>query len=335
VRSLLAAAAALASHPVAAQHAGHAMPGMAMPAKPARTPSPRSAPPPTEQVEADPHAGHSGHGGPARAEAAPRDGAEEARPATPAGTDLPAGAAPAPAARTDHLADRYWDPAAMARARAGLRREHGGMTYHQLLLNVAEYRAGAGRDGYRWDGEAWAGGDEHRLVLRSEGRGDLGGRAEQAEVQALYGRALDPYWNLQAGVRRDLAGPARRTWASVGVEGLAPYWFDVEATLFFSDRGELTARGEAWYDQRVTQFLVLQPRLEVNLAVQEVGADAGRAGGAAASAGVSDVELGLRLRWEKSRRFAPYAGVSWERAYGRPRGGDGGLAFVTGVRAWL
>ena len=130
------------------------------------------------------------------------------------------------------------------------------------------------------------------------------------------------------------AGP-RRSYAAVGVEGLAPYWFEVEATLFLSDRGDLTGRIEGYYDQRITQRLMLQPRAELEVSAQSVAAQ--RIG-----TGPTELELGLRLRYEVAREFAPYVGVAWTRKLGRTArfartAGDdpsvGGL--VLGVRAWF
>lgn len=233
---------------------------------------------------------------------------------------------PPPAPPTDRAADRFYDPAAMAAANAQMRMEHGGMRFAQVLFNLAEVQVRDGRDGYRWDGEGWFGGDIHRLVVKSEGEGTFRDRIGAAEVQALYARAIDPYWNLQAGLRQDIGAGARRTYAVVGVEGLAPYWFDVEGALFLSDKGELHARAEAWVDQRLTQRAVLQPRVEVNLAAQDVPEQR-------IAAGVSSIELGLRLRYEFAREFAPYVGVNWERRYG-PAGG-GGAALALGIRTWF
>jgi copper resistance protein B len=256
--------------------------------------------------------------------------------AAPTGTDLKPGNKPAPAPAPDHLADRFWGAKAMADSRKDdLISEHGGMTYYQVLFNLAEYQARKGRDGYRWDGEAWIGGDINRLTLKSEGEGSFGKPLEQAEVQALYSHALDPYWNLQAGVRYDFKPNPSRTYATVGIEGLAPYWFQVEGALFLSDKGDVLARAEGYYDQRITNYFVLQPRVEANFSAQDIPETG-------TGSGLTDLEAGLRLRYEGRREFAPYIGVSWERQFGdtarftRARGDStGGFSFVAGVRTWF
>jgi len=279
---------------------------------------------------ADPHAGHD-----MSAMEAPA-AAEQTDPHAGHGMQAPTGAsAPAPAPADDRAADRYWGAAAMARAERAMRREHGGGSWHQLRFDLAEVQLRAGRDGYRWDGEAWIGGDIDRLVLKSEGSGSFGGAVDDAEVHALYGRALDPYWTLQAGIRQDLARGSRATYAAIGVEGMAPYWLQLDAALFLSTNGDLLSRIEGAYDQRITQDLVLQPRMELDLAAQDVPQTA-------IGAGLSQVELGLRLRYERARAFAPYLGISWDRRLGRTadfaraRGdGTGGTALVAGVRAWF
>ncbi|MES3152094.1 copper resistance protein B [Sphingomonas faeni] len=253
----------------------------------------------------------------------------------PAGTDQDAGDARPPAPPTTLAAARFYDPATMAMANRMMRDEHGGMRFSQILFNLAEVQVRNRRDGYRWDGTGWFGGDIDRLVVKSEGEGTFGDRVENAEVQALYSRTLDPYWNLQAGIRQDFTTDAKRTYAVVGVEGLAPYWFDVEGALFLSNKGNILARVEAWYDQRITQRAILQPRIELNLAAQDMP-------GSRIGAGLSTAELGLRLRYEIKREFAPYAGVSWEHRYGETgryaradTESTGGIALVLGTRAWF
>ena len=251
------------------------------------------------------------------------------------GTALPAGTAPPPPPPMDHYADRYFPAAAMARARAAMMREGGAQTSYRIMVNLAEYQARAGRDGYRWDAEAWFGGDINRLTVKTEGDGVRGGGVGAAEVQALYSRAVGPYFDMQAGVRHDFARGRPTTYATIGFEGLAPYWFEVEGAAFVSDRGDLLARVEGYYDQRITQRLILQPRVELDLAAQDVAAT--RIG-----SGLSSAELGLRLRYEVARRFAPYVGISWERETGRTARyarQDGErpdtTSFVAGVRMWF
>lgn len=241
----------------------------------------------------------------------------------------------APAIPTDHAADALYDPAVMARARAAMTEENGGMLVSKLMLDRLEYSPKAGGGSYHWQGEGWIGGDINRLAVRSEGEGNADEGVEDAEVQLLYSRALDPWWNVVAGVRQDFRPEPQRTYATVGIEGLAPYWFDVEANAFLSTKGDVHLRLEASYDQRITQRLILQPAAEVNFAAQDV-AEIG------IGSGISNVELGLRLRYEIAREFAPYIGVQWERKFGGTAGyaRDAGESvsatkFLLGVRFWL
>lgn len=329
---LLGTAMLALTRPAAAQdHSGHDMRSMQMPAAPA--PQTRPAPDPHaghdmatmgETPAQDPHAGHGMSG-----LAQPR------QPGEASGTDLPAGDAPAPLPIEGRAADRYWDAQAMVVAERELRREHGGGSFRKVMLDLAELRIQSGREGYRWDGEAWFGGDVDRFWLKSEGTGLFRQGVDEAEVQALYSRAIDPWWNVQAGIRQDLGPGPRRSWATLGVEGLAPLWFEIEGAVFLSDKGDLRARAQASYDQRLTQDLVLQPRVELNLAAQDMPANH-------VGSGLSDAGIGLRLRYERVREFAPYIGVAWERRFGRTadfaraRGEDTGrLRFVLGVRTWF
>ncbi|TZG24424.1 copper resistance protein B [Sphingomonas montanisoli] len=255
------------------------------------------------------------------------------------GTSLAPGNAPAPSPPSDHYADRIYQNGAMADSRSMLHNEHGGSTSSMILFNLAEYQVRNGRDGYRWDGEAWFGKDLDRLTIKTEGEGVLAGRngifMETAEVQALYSRALDPYWNVQAGVRYDFKPNPSRTYATIGIEGVAPYWFETEAAVFLSNKGEVLGRIEGYYDQRITQRLILQPRVELNFSAQDVPET--RIG-----AGISNAEFGLRLRYEVRREFAPYIGVSYDRQLGKTADyaradGEGvkATSFVIGVRTWF
>ena len=245
------------------------------------------------------------------------------------------GQEPAPAPPKDHAADKFFDPVIMASERALLRKEHGGALASKLMLNLGEYQVRNGENGYRWEGEAWFGGDINRLVVKSEGEGGVESGVSTGEIQALYSRAISPYFDVQAGVRYDFKPNPTRTYATLGVEGLAPYWFETESALFLSDHGELLGRLEGSYDLRLSQRLILQPRAEINLAardIREIGI----------GSGVSNAELGLRLRYEIRREFAPYIGLTYDRKFGgtadfaRAGGEDveeTGLVF--GVRAWF
>lgn len=254
---------------------------------------------------------------------------------TAEGTSLPAGNAPPPPVPTDHAGDAVYGTPAMEMGRHHLKEFHGDQKFFQALLNVFEAQLRNGRDGYEWDGEAWYGGDINRLWLKSEGEGAFGHPVEKAEVQALYSRAIGPYFNVQGGVRYDFKPNPSRVYATVGFEGLAPSFFDVEGALFLSNKGELMARLEGYYDQRITQRLILQPRAELNFAAQssrEIGV----------GKGLSDAELGLRLRYDIRREFAPYIGVQYRRAFGdtrrflRAEGEDAaGWSVVSGIRMWF
>ena len=301
---LLATTAIIAPSSPAAAQMDMTMPGMASPAP---APAPASAEhdmasmpgmdmaKPDAPVAADPHAGHdmSGMAG---------------MPGTEA-PDSEIGNTPAPAPPTDHAADAVFGADEMAASRMMLRHENGGMPAYSVIFNLAEYRVQKGGDAYRWDGEGWFGGDIDRFVVKTEGEGAVRGGLESGEVQALYSRAIDPWFNLQAGVRHDFKPGPARTYATIGFEGIAPYWFEVEGALFLSDKGDFLGRLEGYYDQRITQHLILQPRVELNFAAQDVPANG-------IGSGLSDAELGLRLRYEIKREFAPYVGISWERKVG-------------------
>jgi copper resistance protein B len=284
-------------------------------------------------ASAQDHAGHVGHVLPDRPVEQPAD--PHAGHTMPQASDPAIGSAPPPEPPHDHAADALFDPAAMASAREALYRESGGMTFSMIRLDLAEVQVREGRDGYRWQGEAWVGGDRDRAMLKYEGEGEIGGALESAEVQVLYTRALDPWWNLAAGVRHDFRPGPQRTYAVVGVEGLAPYWFHLSAAAFLSDKGDAHFRAEGSHDIRLTQRAILQPRVELNLALQDVPA-------LGIGSGLSDVELGLRLRYELRREFAPYLGVEWNRKTGdtarfaRALGDDPDtVSLVAGVRLWF
>mgnify|MGYP001822814664 CR=1 FL=1 len=235
-----------------------------------------------------------------------------------------------------HAADSVWGAEAMASSRQQLARENGGMRTGMVLIERLEARvsAGGGEDGYLWDAQAFYGGDINRLVIKTEGEGELGGTVEDAELQALYSRAIGPFFDLQAGVRFDVE-PDARSHLVVGVQGLSPYMFHVDGAMFLSDRGDLTARLEGEYDQRITQRLIIQPRMEVEFAGQDIPERE-------IGAGITKIEPGVRLRYEFVREFAPYIGIEYEAKVGetadiaRSAGEDPtGLKLVIGLRAWF
>lgn len=272
-------------------------------------------------VAQDPHAGH--------VMPPPKPAAE-----TGTGAELPVGNAPPPAAILDSAVDPFYGTAPMDRARVILSDEHGGAAVSKVMANILEYAELDEGSGYRWDLEAWYGGDIDRFAFKTEGEGTWSGGATIVETQALYSRAIGRYTDLQAGVRYDFE-PEGRAYATVSVESLLPYWFEVEAAAFLSDHGDAFGRLEASHDLRFTQRLILQARMELELAAQDAP-DSG------IGSGVSSAELGLRLRYDIRREFSPYIGVNFERAFGqtadfaRAAGEDDAeTSFVMGLRAWF
>lgn len=209
-----------------------------------------------------------------------------------------------------------------------------------FLIDLLEYRESREPGTIRWDAYGWYGGDVKRVWFKTEGTQSTasGGGGEQ-EAQLLYGQLISPFFDLQAGVRvanRSGPGPDRqRAYAVIGLQGLAPYRYELEPSLFISQDGKVSARVTATYDQLLTQTLILQPRLEVNVAAQtdrdfNIGS------------GLSDTEVSLRLRYEVRREFAPYVGVSWKQVYGSTKRlvraeGDATsvVSLVAGVRMWF
>jgi copper resistance protein B len=316
----------------APEHAamGHCTPAAptTVQAAPART-TPAAPAAATGQTACPPEHAEMGHCTPS-----PAQGSGQSSAALE-GTNLPAGNAPPPPVPTANAADAFYGRAAMDMGRHHLEEFHGDQKFFQVLNNIAEYRAGKGADGYGWESEAWYGGDINRFWLKTEGEGAFGEGIESAEVQALYSHAIDPYWNVQGGLRYDFKPNPSRVYATVQLEGLAPSFFDVEGALFLSNKGELSARVGGYYDQRITQRLILQPRVEFDFAAQnsrEIGV----------GAGLSKAEFGARLRYDIRREFAPYIGVQYERAFGRTASyrraeGEkaGALQLLIGVRTWF
>lgn len=207
--------------------------------------------------------------------------------------------------------------------------------YAHGLLEQFENRTTGPSNAFRYEGQAWVGTDYNRVWLRSEGMVRDNGTFEEAQHQLLYSRAISTYFDLQGGLRYDIDSAPSRAWAAVGVQGLALYFFELAVHGYMSDGGHLAARLEGSYDLPITQRLILQPRGELNFYSKDDGSR--RIG-----SGLSNVELGLRLRYEITRKFAPYIGVSYEEKVGNTgrfavRDGEASqeVRFVFGLRAWF
>ena len=212
----------------------------------------------------------------------------------------------------------------------------GRETY--VLAEVLEFAPDGIDRPVRYDLLGWAGGASNRIWAKADGEHGTQAGGGETELQLLYGRLLTPWWDGQVGVKVDAhygeGSTSTRTSLAIGVQGLAPGWFEVEPTMFVSQDGDVSASLEASYDLLFTQRLVLQPRLETSVALQEVPEFG-------VGSGFNDVELGMRMRYEIWREIAPYVGFSWARRLG----GTADLAhasgepvrefsLVAGIRLW-
>ena len=211
---------------------------------------------------------------------------------------------------------------------------HDNPAIGMLLLDQLEYvHSRNGGNAVAIDGQAWYGTNFNKLWLKFEGdRAD--GKLQDLRTEALWDHAVAKYWDTQLGVRHDFGVGPGRTWAAFGIQGLAPYWFETEATFYVGQGGRTAARVEFEYEELLTQRLILQPRLEANF----YGKDDPQRG---IGSGLSDLEAGLRLRYEIKREFAPYIGIVWRQQFGRTADfaraqGEpaGDLQFVAGFRIW-
>lgn len=295
-----------AAEEAADPHAGHAMPDQ---------PDPHAGHDMGGDQSDDPHAGHG---------------------VMPGNDTIPQSGPPLEAfSGPEHAADTIFSPSEMAEARAALLPITGGATHHFFGVDRLEAQIANGEDGYVWETNFWIGGDIDKLWIKSEGEGEFGGELDEAEIQALWSHAIGPFFDLQTGVRYDIRPQPDRAHAVIGVQGLAPYFFEIDGAAFLSNEGDVTARVEAEYDQRLTQQLILQPRVEVNLSAQDIPE-------LGIGSGVTDLEAGLRLRYEISPQFAPYIGVEWQRQFGdtadftRAVGGDvDRIVALFGLRFWF
>jgi copper resistance protein B len=224
-------------------------------------------------------------------------------------------------------------------AEGARRADLGGMEmadtelFGRVLVNNLELAHGGDEHGQHLEAEAWYGGDYNKAWFKAEGdRRD--GRLETLRTEALWNRAFAPFWSTQLGVRHDTGSGDSRNWLAFGVQGLAPYWFETEATGYWRAGGGFGARIDVKYEALITQRLILEPQFGANLYSKT---DRERGTGA----GLSDVELGLRLRYEIRRQFAPYIGVTWSRKFGNTArftemegGNRQSVTAVAGVRIW-
>ena len=206
--------------------------------------------------------------------------------------------------------------------------------HYFVLFDQFEWQAGSGSNGLSWDNKGWVGTDTNRLWFRSEGDA-AGGTLSTAQAHVMWGRPFARWWDVVAGIRQDVRPGSPHTWAAVGLQGLAPYWFEVDATAYVGASGRTHARFEVEYELLLTNRLMLQPVVELEVAGK---ADPERGVGA----GLSTADAGLRLRYEIRRELAPYVGVSWQSAFGktadyaRAAGKDAqGVRMATGLRWWF
>lgn len=329
-----------------AQHAGHGdhEATAVQPKKPVSTPAKRT---PVEPAEID-HAAMGHDVSPAQSTG--HDGTDHHRPADTRATHhdashAPAGAASHSAARAARdlpadAAPRTPIPVLTDADRAaafppGLHGHtaHDRRIHSYWLADRLEWQD-SGERTLGWEGVAWIGGDVHRLWLRSEGEA-AEGEVEHGDIEVLYGRGVAAWWDVVAGVRQDVGHGPSRMWAAIGVQGLAPYKFEVEATGYVGRGGRTAATLEAEYDTLITSRLILQWQVEASLHGQRDAA-------AGIGSGLSTVEAGARLRYEVTRRFAPYVGLQFERAFGETadlRRDDGDpvrdTRLVAGLRFWF
>jgi copper resistance protein B len=206
--------------------------------------------------------------------------------------------------------------------------------FAKVLVDQLEWRNTDQGSAAVWEAEGWYGGDYNKLWVRTEGE-KTGASTEDARIEGLWYRTLTRWWDFQAGIRQDFGGGPGRTWAAVGVQGLAPQWFDVEATLYVGEQGRTAARVKSEYELLITQRFILQPEAEVNLYGKS---DPARQIGS----GVSDLDVGIRARYELRRELAPYIGVSWHRRFGSTAdlvsaagGTVSDVQFLAGLRMWF
>jgi copper resistance protein B len=243
-----------------------------------------------------------------------------------------AGTAPepaSPAVRDPHAYADGYDFGPIPRPRFADERSFGSLLVDRLeWVHTTDNNTGS------YDLQAWYGRDYNRAVLKAEGDVD-NGKLQDARTELLWDHAVASFWDMQLGMRYDSGAGPDRSWLAFGFQGLAPYWFEVDATAYVRDAGHSALRISADYELLVTQKLILQPRFEVNFYGKE---DAARD----LAAGLSDLTAGMRLRYEIRHEFAPYVGIEWVGTYGGTANyvraaGDPTkeTRYVAGLRFWF
>ena len=204
----------------------------------------------------------------------------------------------------------------------------------KVMIGQFEHRSTGGSDPVVLEAQGWIGKDLQKLWIKTEIE-HVGGETEESELQFLYSHAVAPYWDFQVGWRHDDRPTPDRDWLALGFQGVAPYFFEIDAAAFIGESGQTALRLEAEYEMMFTQKLILSPEIEVNFHGKNDEATG-------TGSGLSDMELGLRLRYEIRREFAPYIGINWTKKYGntadfaRAEGEETSDAqFVVGFRAWF
>lgn len=205
---------------------------------------------------------------------------------------------------------------------------------YKIMIDQLELPDSGSKDPLSWEGQGWLGKDLKKLWIKTEGE-RVKGETKEFEFQALYSKPIARYWDFQLGARYDFKPTPGRSWGVIGLQGLAPYFFEVDAAFFIGESGRMALRLEAEYELLLTQRLILTPEVEVNFFGQNDPETA-------VGSGLSDVEVGLRLRYEIRREFAPYIGINRWKKYGnsadfaRAAGGDiSDTQIVAGVRLWF
>ncbi len=203
-----------------------------------------------------------------------------------------------------------------------------------FTIDQLEKRGTSSNKPFAWEFQGWAGYDLDKVVFKTEGE-RAEDETEKAELQLLYSKAIAPFWDIQFGIRHDFYPKPAQNWAVVALQGIAPYYFETDISLFVGENSQSGLRLQSEYEMMLTQQWVLSPEVELNIHGKN---DEQRGIGS----GFSSIEAGLRLRYEFKREFAPYIGINWEKTFGktadysREEGeGTSNTQFVIGIRAWL